>query len=726
MPHLNFTIDSHLLQELGDHLVGRPYIALAELVKNAYDADANHCEILFSNEEIEIWDDGHGMTLDEFRDFWMRIGTTNKVNARTSRKYERALTGSKGIGRLAVQFLANELELITTSPLTGDRLRANVDWKGAVEKEYLTEVQANYTLTKSNETYANQSETGTKVILRDLHHDWSYSKVGKSPIGELAHEVWMLQPPFVEAVRNNDVESAAFHIDLVANDERIEDVFRSELTQILDLWEAKITGAIRSDARTRSCEISVLFRDGDAHEITIPVSSDLSDRFEFEIRIFKLVGRQTKGVKVGDAKIYFKEFGGVHVYDSGFRLPYYGIEQDWLEIQLDHSKRLSLSKLLPDDLNVPLAMHDLPTMERIFGVVNISTTKQHQQSQEPRSSERSLRINISRDRLVDNVAYKELKRVVRWSIDYYTTRYQIRQEQEVSRLKPKEPPAQKLDRLSETISEIQPEISEDAHLVLVDQINDYRDSLARENAYVERQTALLAPLAAAGMASLAFEHEANRQLRRLKNLVKKLARLSETQTVDSENLIGLTKQLESWSNRFRESRKLFSSLVDEEDRIPSQRLLVAPTVRTVFNNTKPFLRGLEPITWEIPQELLFPMGSMAEWQALLQNIFINASNAMLDSELRQFSVQAGIQSPRRNFLRISDTGVGLDLDSSGDLFDPFVRKLELSRERKSLGLGGTGLGLTIVRMICETRNCSYRFVKPETGFSTTFEMEWTR
>ncbi|MEI6128403.1 MAG: hypothetical protein WCQ99_17805, partial [Pseudomonadota bacterium] len=35
-----FSVDSMLLRELGERLVGRPHIALAELVKNSYDADA--------------------------------------------------------------------------------------------------------------------------------------------------------------------------------------------------------------------------------------------------------------------------------------------------------------------------------------------------------------------------------------------------------------------------------------------------------------------------------------------------------------------------------------------------------------------------------------------------------------------------------------------------------------------------------------------------------------
>jgi HSP90 family molecular chaperone len=112
---INFTVDAALIQELGQRLIGQPQIALAELVKNSYDADAFTCRITFSKDRIEINDDGHGMALDEFRNYWMRIATTHKLEDRHSRKLKRPLTGSKGIGRLAAQFLAKDLTLETSA-----------------------------------------------------------------------------------------------------------------------------------------------------------------------------------------------------------------------------------------------------------------------------------------------------------------------------------------------------------------------------------------------------------------------------------------------------------------------------------------------------------------------------------------------------------------------------------------------------------------------------------
>ena len=122
---------------------------------------------------------------------------------------------------------------------------------------------------------------------------------------------------------------------------------------------------------------------------------------------------------------------------------------------------------------------------------------------------------------------------------------------------------------------------------------------------------------------------------------------------------------------------------------------------------------------------MLPLGTVAEWQALLQNIFVTASNATLDSTAKFIRVSGGTLGRRTSYLQVSDTGVGVDVDTSESLFEPFVRRLDISDERRSLGLAGMGLGLTIVRMICETRNCRYGFVEAEPGFSSTFRIIWT-
>lgn len=62
----HFHISAALFEELGERLVSKPEIALAELIKNSYDADASYCEVQIGDHAIVVSDDGHGLTEEEF------------------------------------------------------------------------------------------------------------------------------------------------------------------------------------------------------------------------------------------------------------------------------------------------------------------------------------------------------------------------------------------------------------------------------------------------------------------------------------------------------------------------------------------------------------------------------------------------------------------------------------------------------------------------------------
>lgn len=78
---------SYIINLLGDELIGSDSLAIFELVKNAYDADATLVTISFNdldspNRNIVIEDNGIGMTSSVIQKVWLTIGTDYKKNKR--------------------------------------------------------------------------------------------------------------------------------------------------------------------------------------------------------------------------------------------------------------------------------------------------------------------------------------------------------------------------------------------------------------------------------------------------------------------------------------------------------------------------------------------------------------------------------------------------------------------------------------------------------------------
>lgn len=122
---LQFSVDSALLDELGLKLVETVHVALSELVKNSYDADATEVRIIFDKNEkgkdrIQIIDNGTGMSFNAVQDYWMRIATTNKEKRNVSPVFGRPLTGAKGIGRFSCRRLGSKLTLLTKGTKNND------------------------------------------------------------------------------------------------------------------------------------------------------------------------------------------------------------------------------------------------------------------------------------------------------------------------------------------------------------------------------------------------------------------------------------------------------------------------------------------------------------------------------------------------------------------------------------------------------------------------------
>lgn len=446
--------------------------------------------------------------------------------------------------------------------------------------------------------------------------------------------------------------------------------------------------------------------------------------------IFKAAGRQPSGIAVGDLRKYLDQFGNVSVYDAGFRLPYYGSRdtagQDWLKISVDQARRISISNLLPERLRTQNKyMLDLPALGRIFGAVEINTNHERETAEKFDSPPSSwLQIQSGRDRLTDNPAFKQLHDLVRYSLDYYANRHRVLALEIAEKERAKEPASKKYDRVIEVLDNNKRDIPKSAFLQIRHEVTEARKASKAEEKIGETQAALLAPFAAAGMVGLALNHELSREIRFLQRIAKEIRRIATKHSIP--DLRKMATEFDEAQNRLESLRELFAPLVSDEDKAATDRLRVRAVVDQSIRGMQALMPGVKFDKSGIPNDLRFPMASLAEWNAVLQNVLANAWNALLDSEKAEVAFRAGRSKGGREWLHVSDSGQGLDIpiDESDRLFEPFEHRMKISKDKRSIAIGGQGLGLTIVRMIAHKRAASVAFVKPEEGFSTTFEIAW--
>jgi hypothetical protein len=120
-----------IIDHLGVQMYQSPVASIAEIISNAWDADATKVEVTLPTDtitetsEIIIQDDGNGMTLDECQNRFLNIGYNRRdYESKTlSRIKRRPLMGRKGIGKFAGFGIAKEITVETISETTGEKTK---------------------------------------------------------------------------------------------------------------------------------------------------------------------------------------------------------------------------------------------------------------------------------------------------------------------------------------------------------------------------------------------------------------------------------------------------------------------------------------------------------------------------------------------------------------------------------------------------------------------------
>ncbi len=202
---LKLKIDAHVVTQLGAELITGPEIALVELIKNSYDADASYCDIDIQPEATEvvdgrtyhgkivIKDNGHGMTRNTINKAWLTISHSEKREAKRAgsktSKFSRSYTGDKGLGRLGSMQLGDVCR-INTKTSSNDSEGIVVTFRWSDFKPGTTLDSVKITERKSE----NNKKAGSAIEIIGLN-DLGYWKDDKR-LNKLKYKLSSMVSPF--------------------------------------------------------------------------------------------------------------------------------------------------------------------------------------------------------------------------------------------------------------------------------------------------------------------------------------------------------------------------------------------------------------------------------------------------------------------------------------------------------------------------------------------------
>ena len=400
---------------MGDQLIGSPRLAIFELVKNAYDADATLVTIEMlrlgtDDAAIIVEDDGDGMSYSTIRDIWLVPAHDHRERQRLVQERTRKgrlPLGEKGVGRFAVHKLGEHVELVTRTQ--GEQeLRVEIYWPEVLGQEFLEDARVEIEAREAQVFTGDR--TGTRVAVKELRE----RNLSRGEVRRLLRQITSISNPFHE--REDAFDAKLYvpeHPDWI---DSIPDVvslmdqapwvyqFKVDADGIIS-WSYEFRGfkgisaeprRLRSEKEKLQLPQSDLREDGVDDAATGGMFSARVASSEFMLGIGAVAGQfyvfdRDKELlqRTGGGQLviqFLDENGGVRVYRDGMRVYNYGERSDdWLGLDLRRvntpAKRISR--------NI------------VVGVVDLQL-----------EDSGSLREKTNREGFVENGAYDRLRRVV--------------------------------------------------------------------------------------------------------------------------------------------------------------------------------------------------------------------------------------------------------------------------------------------------------------------------
>jgi signal transduction histidine kinase len=635
-----------VLAHLGELLVPAPEQALAELVKNAYDADATYCRINIEGgqtrtQRIVIEDDGDGMTERGIRDSWLVIGTSSKHLTIKTQRFQRIPLGAKGLGRLAALRLGRKAKLYSRPrDAAGRELILDIDWDRFDNARTIDETEL--VLRRR----ATEQAPGTTIILEELKQ-----YLNADGIDEVGESLALLQGPFDKPRQ--------FRIEI--NSARYGDVTTQTGTDYLTDADYVLRAKL-SKQGTASYEL-VDWR-GKQLKAGIGPRTYSSPPATFELWTFLLGGKsdatfsaRTRLLTLRARREWLKLFGGVYVFEGPMRVsPYGGRAEDWLGLNLARTR----------------SPEERPSTNNSVGRIVLS----------PRQTD--LIQKTDRVGFIENRAFDDLKAfcldAVSWMQKERLLLAQRRRDKRRRDAQSNVAAAQ--ERVASLIDALPAQQSRPLERAIKALVTSQDEMTAA----VQAELQLYRSLATVGMTTSTFAHELQKPLGILRRTMPRLERA----VGDDATLKRHVQLVANSIDRLAPYITVPLGMLRRERR-KGIRVNVVSAIADIVQLFEPLLlnAGIKATTL-YGSEPAFVSGTPAMIDAILANLLANSLTAFerrsISQEDRRIRIRANIRGTRV-ILRYEDNGGGIKGLREADVWLPGITTTS----------GGTGFGLTIVR-----------------------------
>jgi signal transduction histidine kinase len=691
---------ARLLTMLGEQLIKNDRIALVELLKNSYDADASRVTVDFRDfdsrgeqlprSRIVILDDGDGMDYQTIKQHWLNPATPTKLQRKRERSRTeagRVMQGEKGIGRFAIFKLGSFATITTRARESNEEIVLTYDLSfldgAAAEREptaplFLDEIKVQLER-RSPVTFDSRKRTGShgvQIEIEMLRSSW-----GQAAIEAAYREAARLRPLVKKTqVSQSYVADTVTGFDVSFAIDGLELPYAQEIDDALErLFEdnavLKVDGLYSHQDQEFLLSVNgeeTILPLTHPEVLALKVYRDLISRgnlsdigaspgpFEFSFFVFDLTASAPPRHKLSNEDKRIVKDHRIYLYRDGVRvLPYGDPDDDWLRLDVIRGTQGA-------DLEI--------SNDQTVGFVYIT------QSRNPKLQDKTNREGLLEDGRAARDLIGLLQIVTSWLRAHPFARYKARTRDATVAT------AFQTARVPKLFAEVldMPGLTSQARSV----VSDLERAYTKEREYLTRLTTTTEDLAGVGLSVEAASHDllatlqhAVQYARQLDKYVEKASCLDDKASQVSTSLL---ESLSFVQARMQDVQGLFVSSRQRRREINVRDMVdrVALIYRSILER--------ESIRVEIIENS--PITAFATDAALLQllvNLFDNSTYWLRTRSQGSKQIRI-ILDGDLNELIYSDSGPGISIDDAPFIFEPFY---------SGKGDNGKGLGLYIARQI---------------------------